>query len=102
MCQLTTATLTSILILSKVPQTSESTSTNPIPVARLGELRAPIQITVDELRDLMKRFRVLTFEGRNQIISEIITNILPITQAQRNGLLGRGVSSAGEQETQAP
>jgi hypothetical protein len=70
---------TYISISSKVPQILESTPTNPISVARLSKHRASIQTTVDELRDLMERFRVLIFDGRDQFFHAVIANILPIT-----------------------
>jgi hypothetical protein len=76
-----------------VPQTSLSTHTNHTPLSGLGKHRAIIQTTVDKLRDLVERNRTLTVEP---------TNIPPITQAQINGLLGRGVPLASEPTTQTP
>jgi hypothetical protein len=47
---------------SEVPQTSLSTSTNPTCSSGLDEHRSAIQITVDELEELMERFRALSVE----------------------------------------
>jgi len=64
---------------SEVPQTLESTYTDPISVAELGEHRASIQTTVNKLGDLIKRFRALMFDRRDQFFHQVVANILPIT-----------------------
>jgi hypothetical protein len=61
----TGAAHTSTSTSSEVPQISQSTHTNPTPPSGLGEHRTAIQATVDELGDLMERFRMLTVESPN-------------------------------------
>jgi hypothetical protein len=79
----------------EAPQTSMLTPIDPTSSSGLGEHRASIQTTVDELKDLVERLRVLTVEAISNLISNSNSNnIPPITQSCRNGLLGRGVSPA--------
>ena len=57
-----------------VPQTLQSTHTNRTPSLGLDEHRTAIQTTVDKLRDLVERFKMLAIESPN----DTYTIILPI------------------------
>jgi hypothetical protein len=89
---------TSTSTSSRVPQTSTSIPTNHTCSSALGEYRSTIQTTVNKLRELMERFRTLSVEQPYHTY----TIILPITQASRNGLLGREISIPGEMMEPAP
>jgi len=61
--------------------------------------RPSLQTAVDELGELVERFRALTFDGRDHFFQHIVANIPPITRARSN-VVGRGRTTAGAASTQ--
>src|SRR6267142_4175888 len=94
MLPLITVAHTSTSLSSGEPQTSESTHTCQGLAAEEGEHRSPIQTTVDDLGELVERFRGLNFEGRDEFFQRIVTEILPVTRTRSNAV-GRRGSTAG-------
>src|SRR6266850_7349099 len=72
------------------PQTLESMHTGQGLAAKEGEHRSPIQTTVDDLRELVERFRTLNFEGRDEFFQRVITTIPPVTRTRSNAVGRRG------------